>query len=211
MGRGDPNRDNEAFWTAAYDALVGAGKLPAGWVFGVDYPSTQQWAYKVERIICTGAGAAAHVDAIVQAICRRSGMSVSDIDVSDLATYTVPGYSISSISDGAGIIAPLRSVAFFDAVESGNVLRFPTRGKDAVAELTTDDIGAYDGGATGAAQPPPAITTARADETTMPRSIRLHYKAVSRDYQNGDAQSPFRLVDDGAQRSGRVAADGAVG
>lgn len=130
------------------------------------------------------------VGAIIEDVCTRSGLTT--IDKSDLDAVTIAGYSISTMTNGSGILAPLRTVAFFDAVDSGSVMRFVTRGKPVVATLTTDDIGAYDGAT--ASVPPPSVTIVRAQEEDMPRSIRFHYKAVQRDYEVGEQDSPFRLA-----------------
>lgn len=189
------NYDNETFWVTAYTAAVSEGKIAGGLTYGTDYPQVQSYGYVLDSIICEGSGFGVSVSSIIAAVCSRAGMT--QYDVSDLTSQTIPGYSISSICDAADIISPLRSVAFFDCVESGESLKFVSRGKEVVATLTADDFGCFDGGTTGNSGGsqtgvPPAITTARADETTLPRSIRLHYKAVSRDYQDAEADSPFR-------------------
>lgn len=183
--------DTSAFWTAAYDAAVIDGDLPSGWTYGVEYPATQGFAYMIDQQICTGGGSGVSIADIITALCARAGLSA--IDVSDLTSTTVNGYSISSISDGTNAIQPLRSIGFFDVVESNAILCFRARGKPIVATLTADQIGAFDGGSSGATVPP-SITVARVDETTLPRSIRLHYKSVNRDYQDGQQPSPFRLT-----------------
>lgn len=195
----DPNFSNATFWTDAYNALVAADKMPAGLVYGTDYPVVPSAVYEIDQVICEGSGVEANVADITRQICKRAGLTDSQIDVSDLTTSTVGGYSISGICDGSDIIAPLRSIAFFDCVDSGNTLRFPTRGKEVVATLTADQIGCFDGGSTGgdgssSTNVPASIAVVRQDETTLPRSIRLHYKATSREYQDAEQDSPFRLT-----------------
>lgn len=196
LGPGDPN-DNSTFWTAAYNQAVTDNLMPGGLVYGTDYPVSQDLAWLVDQVICEGSGVEANVADIITQICKRAGLAANQIDVTDLSAVSVAGYSISSICDAADIIAPLRTIAFFDCVESGNVLRFPTRGKEIVTTLTADQIGCFDGGSTGAdgsssTNVPPSVAVVRQDETTLPRSIRLHYKAVSRDYQDDEQDSPFR-------------------
>lgn len=191
------NYDNATFWTDAYNAAVLRSEMPAGLVYNTDYPKTQSFGYVLEETVCEANGDMVRLSDIVSAICRRAGLT--QIDVSDLVNIQIPGYSISGVCDAADIISPLRSIGFFDCVESGDVMKFPTRGKPVVATFDANDFGCFDGGATGGdgsanSGIPPAVTTSRSDETTMPRSIRLHYKAVSRDYQDGEADSPFRLA-----------------
>lgn len=198
LPNGDLN-DNETFWTAAYNQAVIDGTIPDGLVYGVDYPKSQGFGYILDKVVCEGSGTEANIGDIISAVCKRAGLVAAQIDVSDLSSQTVAGYSISSVCDAADIIAPLRTIAFFDCVESGDVLRFPTRGKQIVATLTQDQIGCFDGGSTGgdgssSTNIPPSVAIVRQDETTLPRSIRLHYKAVSRDYQDAEQDSPFRLT-----------------
>lgn len=199
LGPSDTGYSDEAFWTAAYDAAVADDAMDVGLVYGTDYPVTRSNYYALAQVICEGSGLEANIADIVTQVCKRAGLTASQIDVSDLTSLSVGGYSISGICDGADIIAPLRSIAFFDCVDSGNTLRFPTRGKEVVAILTADQIGCFDGGNTGgdgssSTNVPPSVAIVRQDETTLPRSIRMHYKAVSRDYQDAEQDSPFRLT-----------------
>lgn len=187
--------NTSAFWEAAYAQAVSDGTMAAGLIYGIDYPKPQSFFYSLDKVVCEGSGAPANVADVISAICKRAGLTADQIDVSDLEEITVAGYSISGICDAADIISPLRSLAFFDCVESGNQLRFPTRGKEIVATLTEDQFGCFDGDPFGESSSiPPKVTVTRADETTLPRSIRLHYKAVSRDYQDGEQDSPMRLT-----------------
>lgn len=192
-------RSTEAFWTAAYLDAVALGAMPSGFTYDAtgssgsptQYPKYRVGAFTLDRTVCTGSSKGTSLDAVVAALCGRAG--VSNIDVSDLAGITLQGYSISSVCNATNCIQPLRSIGFFDAVESGLELSFRTRGKPIVATLTEDQIGAYDGGSAGA-NVPPSVTVARVDETTLPRQIRLHYKSVRRDFQDAEQPSPFRLT-----------------
>jgi hypothetical protein len=190
---GGAEYDDEAFWTAAYDAAVTAGEMPSGLVWNSDYPAVQNWAYSLDETVCTGSGGAVSIAEIITAICARAGLF--SIDVTDMEAVNVDGYSIATVTDAASILTPLRSIGFWDAVESGTKLRFQARGKPCVATLTTDDIGAYDSSSSDAqATVPPSMNTVRADISTLPRTIRFHYIATSRDYQGGEQDSPFRLA-----------------
>lgn len=192
--------NTEAFWTAAYDAAVAEGKMQSGYVYGNQYPVQPGWstanyggptqgAWVVESQICTGAGSSVSVADIIRCACSRA--NVTDIDVTDMEAITVDGYQISALSSAADVINPLRSVAFFDSVESGLTIRFQSRGKALVATLGPDDIGAYDSGSSGDAVPP-SVTALRSLDSDLPRRIRYHYIATERDYQAGEQDSPFR-------------------
>jgi hypothetical protein len=197
--------DTEAMWTAAYDDAVSNGWMAAGLTYkatelgGGDYPVWQNFMYTNDLVVCQASGTEISIAEIIAAVCKRAGLAADQIDVSDLGSIKVGGYSISGICDAADIISPLRSIGFFDCVESGKQLRFPTRGKEVVATLSEDQFGCFDGGSTGAdgsssTNIPPSVAVVRQDETTLPRSIRFHYKAVSRDYQDAEQDSPFRLT-----------------
>lgn len=197
IGDDEPEYTDAAFWTDAYNAAVAAGTMASGLSYnsmgvGAGYPVKQNFAWRLDQVLCEASGQQANIGDIISAVCHRAGLTADQIDTTDVSSISVDGYSISNICDAANIIAPLRSIAFFDCVESGGAVKFPIRGKPIVATLTEDQFGCFD--SSNATDPPPAITTARADETTLPRSIRLHYKSVARDYQDGEANSPFRLT-----------------
>jgi hypothetical protein len=191
----DPRATDAAFWEAGYAVAVASGAMPPGMTFnpaGGDtcYPKLQNFAYKIDRTICTGTAAGATVASIITAVCARAGLLT--VDVADMASVSVLGYSVSAITSASAIIAPLRSVGFFDAIESQGQMHFFARGKPVVATLTTDDIGAYE--ETGNTVPPPSVVAVRAQDEDLPRSIRFKYKAVSRDYQDDEQDSQFRLA-----------------
>jgi len=129
---------------------------------------------------------------IIGRICKRSGLTA--IDVTDMDAISINGYAIATVCSGSAILTPLRSVGFFDAVETEAVLKFLARGKPIVATLTTDDFGAYDATANGdPSKCPPSIATQRVQDVELPFQIRLHYMATSRDYQDAEQDSEFRL------------------
>ncbi len=199
----DPNYASSTFWTAAYNHAVSEGLMPAGLTYGIDYPRGSQingggnsW-YQVEQVICQGAGFQVSIGSIIRAVCKRSGLLT--VDASDMDAINVDGYAVSAVCTGSSILSPLRSIGFFDCVETGGILKFAGRGKPVVATFTTDDFGAYDGNqsgenGSGASTCPPSITVARAQDEDLPRSIRFHYIATSRDYEDGEQDSIFRLA-----------------
>ena len=199
---GDPNYSNATFWEAAYATAVSQGLMAAGLTYGVDYPKLQNFYYQTDQVICTGGGSGVSIADIISAICKRSGLAA--IDVKDLTEITVDGYAISSVCTGSSIITPLRSIGFFDCVETGGEIKFATRGKPSVATFTTDDFGCYDasqgidgqdnGNSTGASNCPPSISTTRSQDEDLPRSIRFHYVSTARDYEDGEQDSDFRLA-----------------
>lgn len=127
---------------------------------------------------------------IVSDRCARVGLTEDYIDVTDLEEIAIPGYTITRVTNERGIIEPLRTVGFFDIVESGRLLKFVTRGKAPVRTLAPEDVGAYEYGQ----QPGPLVTTEKSQDVSLPRQIRVHYRAVSRDYEDGEQLSPTRLT-----------------
>lgn len=194
----DASADNEAFWTAAYTEAVANGQMPGGLSYGTDYPKTISAAYRLDKTVCQGIGAPATIGNIIRAVCARAGIPATQVLATDMDTFQIPGYAIASLSSGAEILTPLRSVGFFDAVESGlvgigPVLKFVGRGKDIAATLTVDDIGAYDASSSSAGDSvPPSIKTTRSLDADLPQRVRLHYSSVARDYQPDEQDSPFR-------------------
>lgn len=189
MPTSDP-RNTEAFWTTAYEAARDAGMMDTGLTYGTQYPVICARFWTITKTICQGQGAQVSIAEIIAAVCKRSG--IDNYDVTDMEDQLVDGYQISSLSSGADILNPTRTVGFYDVVESGLTLRFQSRGKDVVATLTDDDIGAYDGTSGNNASPPPRIQIVRALDSDLPRRIRLHYNSTIRDYQPGEQDSPFR-------------------
>ena len=187
----DPRYADATYWTAAYTAAVATGYMAAGKTYGVDYPVNQSFYYALTRTVCVGAGGNAKISDIIAAVCKRAGLMA--IDVSDMVGITIDGYAVSSVCTGSSIITPLRSVGFFDAVETDGLLKFAARGKPIVATFTTDDFGAYDASqSTDPSKCPPSISSTRSQDEDLPRSIRLHYIATSRDYEDAEQDSPFR-------------------
>ncbi len=198
----DPNYDNATFWEAAYATAVTDGLIAGGLTYGTDYPKTQAFGYVLDSVVCEGQGEGVSIAEVITAICKRSGLMA--VDTSDLDAISIDGYAINSVCSGSSIITPLRSIGFFDAVETDGVIKFLARGKPIVATLTTDDFGCYDQSqgidgqdnvdSTGASNCPPSITVTRSQDEDLPRSIRFHYIATARDYEDGEQDSPFRLA-----------------
>jgi hypothetical protein len=129
---------------------------------------------------------------IVTNVCNDCGLLESDIDVSDLTNRFVHGYARTRPMSGRACIEPLRMIGFFDCVESGVVLKWPTRGKESVATIEAEELGAHEGDGDG----PPAVITKKVQSIELPRMMRVHYLAPSRDYEPGEQISPARLTTD---------------
>lgn len=129
---------------------------------------------------------------IVSDVCDDCGLAAEDIDVTDLEDRFVHGYARTRPMPGRACIEPLRMIGFFDCVESGVILKWPTRGKAAVATIDAEELGAHE----GQEDSPPGVTTKKLSSLELPRMMRVHYVAHTRDYEPGEQISPVRLTTD---------------
>jgi hypothetical protein len=126
---------------------------------------------------------------IVADLSNKSGLSASEIDVSQL-TDLVDGYVIASQGPTRGMITPLQISYFFDAVESDTVAKFVKRGAPPVVTISVNDLGTFASGST----PPPLATVMRAQEVDLPQFISAVYINVNADYQNGEQHSQRQVT-----------------
>lgn len=185
--QGHAQYNNQDFWEAAYGRAVALGQMQSGLTYGVDYPVTQAWGYKRTVSYTTVNPTPVTLASIVSRVCSRAGQT--SIDVSDLEAETTYGYTVARPMAARGAIEKLRPYGLFDIVESGVVLRFPTRGKAEVATLTDEDLGAHILGE----ERPPLIRSTLLQEKELPRQIRIRYQSVERDLEPGEELSPERI------------------
>ncbi len=132
--------------------------------------------------------AGARLSDIVTDLSVRSGLVSAQLDVTDL-TDIVDGYVISQQGPTRGMIEPLQTAYFFDAVESDTLAKFVKRGRASQLSIPDSDLGAFVSGGT----PPPITTVARVQEVDLPRIINCVYVNEGTDYQNG-TQISQRLI-----------------
>lgn len=184
--------DTQAFWEPYYNQAVAAGVMPAGLTYGVDYPQNKQVIYRRQLTQNTIETNPVPLPDVVGTFLRESGYAETDYDVTALAGQTVIGYVRTRVMTGRAVIDPLRQAKFFDVIESGvmqRLLKCVPRGRPIQASLTTDELGA----AVEGEESPSLMTTATSDETTLPRTVRVHYLSLSRDYEPGEQISPARI------------------
>jgi hypothetical protein len=188
LPHGHADYDNQTFWETAYNQAVAIGALPAGWVYGVNYPRTSSFYYRRQLAQDTIETFPVPLPDVVGDILRESGYVADDYNVTALTGKTVLGYSRTRVMAGRAALEPLRQAKFFDGIESNGKIKFVVRGGPIVAEITSDELGVTVAGE----DTPSRLTTTTADETTLPRSVRVHYLAISRDYEPGEQISPAR-------------------
>lgn len=189
---GHANYNNQAFWEEAYATAVAVGAMPAGLTYGVNYPRTQDFYYRRTLTQDTIDTNPIPLNEVVRDIMRESGYADADFDVAALEDDTILGYVRTRVMAGRAVVEPLRQAKFFDMIESGvtqRLIKAVKRGGSIVASITEDELGC----AVAGEEPPSKMSTQSVDETTLPRSVRVHYLSLSRDYEPGEQISPARI------------------
>lgn len=124
---------------------------------------------------------------IVQDLCARVGLTA--IDKTALDSTQVAGYVMGRQAAVRGAIEPLQSAYFFDAVESGGVLKFVKRGGAPVASIPLDDLCA---GIDQADSGDP-LAVVRAQEVDLPQQVTISYSNLDAAYQTS-AEIAQRIV-----------------
>jgi hypothetical protein len=120
---------------------------------------------------------------IVADLCNKSGLGVTDYDVSTL-THPVDGIAISRPTTARGVINTLQQAYFFDMVESDNKLKCVTRGQSPIAEFLEDDLAAHDA-TSGSTSIPDQVKMTRAQEMELPYEVNVTYMSKNQNYQEG--------------------------
>lgn len=163
---GDPNYDNASFWEGAYGVAVSAGKLPAGWTYGVEYPVSVASVYRGESsIVETVDRSRVILGSVVAALCERTGVTVGQVDVSQL-TDLLDGYAVATIGGADSFITPLSQAYFFDPGEWDAKLRFIKRGGEFVFAIGPDDLAEREGD---------SIEQERVQEVELLRKVTVAY------------------------------------
>jgi hypothetical protein len=121
---------------------------------------------------------------LVADICTRAGFS--DFDVDDLSGL-VTGYIIGETMSPRDRIEPLGLTYHFDAVESEGIIRFLTRGRVPVCDLTEDDLVLPEN------QASLGVNFERAQDSDLPNVSRISYIDAAADYRESLAEA-HRLI-----------------
>lgn len=185
-------RDTEIFWTAAYNDAVSKGKMAPGLTWPTDYPVTITGGYYRDIDHKTIETDEVELSEIMRLICRSAGYADADIQTTQIEGRTVIGYMRNTIMSGRGALDPLRSLGFFDIIESDGMVKAVTRGNATARVLTNDDLGAYFDGGT----PPAARTSTKPLDLGLPIQVRVHYLSVARDLEADQQLSLPRINSD---------------
>ncbi len=110
--------------------------------------------------------------ALVRELCVRAGLNAALIDTSDLSDI-VAGFVITALESPRASISTLARHFGFDAVESGGVIRFVTRGQAAVATVSPDGMVAASG---------EVMELTRGQETELPQALKWQIVRADTEY-----------------------------
>jgi hypothetical protein len=113
---------------------------------------------------------------VVAEICGGLGIA---IDVSGI-NGIVRGYLIDKVMSPRSALGPLMQLYFFDACESGGVIKFVQRGGSAVETFVLDQL--VDTGSDSKG----LYSLTRAQETELPRTVHLQFLDPDNDFQAAD-------------------------
>jgi hypothetical protein len=125
---------------------------------------------------------------LVSDICRdvalRSRIPDSRIDISGLTTdEEITGYMVENPTAGKDILSELSDVFQFDVVESDNILKFVSRGKDPVKVITQEDLGVVETDFGGENE---YYTETRQQEIELPERCVVEYVDPLQKYETGN-------------------------
>lgn len=171
-------------WPAflTHGRITGIREVGQGWFVGLT-----QFSNKLVKFRAPGArvnGGPVILGDIVEDLCVRSGLLAGELDVSTL-TDLVDGFKVGRRASARASIDELRSAWPFDAVTSGDVLKFVKRGGVPVLTVDADDLGARVW--SGDSQPEPALEIERPARDEVPRELTLTYIDATADYDPGIA------------------------
>jgi len=128
--------------------------------------------------------------AIVADLCQRAGLTANNYDVSRLKGQ-VQGFVLTSQQSARSAIEQLMDGFFFDAVESGNVLKFIARGAGIAESITEDKL--LPMGRDNNNHPRLALT--RKQEQELPQKVNVLYINRLANYQPGTQISQRQVTE----------------
>ncbi len=180
------------------EGIEGAGNVPAyrgmAYIVFKNFPVTD-FGNRIPSLSFEVLPAISDLEEIVNAISLETGgFETADIDASDLAGITVPGYTIAGDKTFRNRIEQLQLVYLFDGGEQNGQVVFRRRNIDGiytgdVLEVPADDIGAYEN-----ERPADPYTASIKHELELPRKLTVNYLSKDKDYQNGTMPAMRRLT-----------------
>lgn len=135
--------------------------------------------HEVERLPRVTA-APTSLDDFIEEQCAKVGLTSTDLDLSELASDELDGYSYSRMPLRSAL-EPLATFYRFNAIESDYQIKFKKRGSASVVSIPEDDLAAhFDGEET-----PALVATVRKLETELPREVAVNFIDPATAYEIG--------------------------
>lgn len=127
----------------------------------------------------------------------RSGMTLDQIDVSQLEGDIVDGYQIARVTTIRACIDALRPVYYFDSVESNGVVKYVKRGGSPVVTIPDSDLAAR----LDQENPVDPLMTTRQMENELPAGVNVTYLSRANDYDKATKYQRRQIGASGEQTS----------
>lgn len=134
--------------------------------------------------VCTDKGGGVLLSEIVTDLSEAAALDAAEIDVTELQDL-VDGFKVANQMTARAAIETLMPAYYFDAVESDGKVKFPKRGRQALADIPDDELAAYEIGA----ERPAAVVYTRGQEADLPKSVFVNYTDPALDYQPNDVSA----------------------
>ena len=118
----------------------------------------------------------------VDEICTEVGISLSDIDTTQLNETTVQGFIVNNYSIADAYLKQLMIAYQFDRVESGGGLKFVERGGASSQTIDTNRLAANIGGAGANTNYPERISRTLEASRLIPKEVKVIYTEQQKDY-----------------------------
>lgn len=124
---------------------------------------------------------------VVRELCIRTGIPSDKIDTTDLNGIAVKGYVRANRTTCRSMLEMLSAIYNFDAVESFGTIKFVKRGKDSVATISWEELGAKIYSNNQPAQD--IFKSTRTQEIDLPKVANILYYDRDKDYAQNTQES----------------------
>lgn len=133
---------------------------------------------------------------VILDICQRAGYDVSEIDVTGISG-TVDGFVLSNRSSARSMLEELQKAFLFDAIESGNKLKFIPLNQSSSLTISVDELVPL--------SESKFLEIGYVDDNELPKTLSVNYVAKTADYQQGTQEAIRQIADNGEAETLSVA------
>ncbi len=125
---------------------------------------------------------------VILDICQRAGYDLSEIDVTSISG-TVDGFVLSNRSSARAMLEELQKAFLFDAIESGNKLKFIPLNQSSSLTISTDELVPISDSK--------FLEIGYIDDNELLKTLSVNYVAKTADYQQGTQEAIRQIADNG--------------